>query len=782
MSIKRTITIGGKRGMAEKGPLGGKELFFRRKPNPAGKCLVVVESPAKAKTIQRILGDKYKVMASMGHVRDLPRNVLGVNVNDHFRASYIPAEGRERVILELQKEANKSCNVLLATDPDREGEAISWHLSKLLDVNPKENVRITFHEITRPAILEAVKHPRPIDESKADAQQARRVMDRLVGYKLSPWLWKYVYRGLSAGRVQSVVVRLICDREKEIEAFVPEEYWTIDAKYKDAAKETFKARLTQFRGKEIRITDEDEAERAVNDIDGKDAIVTSVVTQKKQRRAKPPFTTSTMQQEAVNKLSFASKKTMMLAQQLYEGVEIPGHGHVGLISYMRTDSTRISAEMVKVVLPYIVEKYGPEYVPEKPNVYAASKDAQDAHEAIRPTNLNFEPHTLEGIITRDQLRLYTLIWNRFMASQMAAQRTENTAMTLECDDYQLRATGMRVLFDGFTVIQSPKERAKENEKENILPVLRKGDVVHNIGVNPEQHFTTPPPRYTEAGLIKALEEKGIGRPSTYAPILDTIQTRKYVKKENKQFYPTETGFTVCDLLKKYFENIVDVDFTADMESKLDKIADGNDTYAGVLDSFYSSFAKELADADKEAGEEKEKNKQVTDVICEKCGAHMVVRMSRYGKFLACPNYPRCRNTKPYGDDRPQAEVSDTPCPKCGKLMVYRQGPYGRYLYCRDCKETKSIMRDTGVKCPKCGKGTFLERRSKRGRVFYGCSNYPECDMALWNEPTDKICPLCGSVMVKRTAKNGTETVFCSNPECKNAPKKAKRPQTKKKEE
>ena len=781
MSIKRTITIGGKKGMAEKGALGGKEIFFKRKPNPSGKCLVVVESPAKAKTIQRILGDGYKVMASMGHVRDLPKSVLGVDVNENFRPSYIPAEGREHVILELQKEANKSSRVLLATDPDREGEAISWHLSKLLDVNPKDNVRIAFHEITKPAILEAVKHPAPIDESKADAQQARRVMDRLVGYKLSPWLWKYVYRGLSAGRVQSVVVRLICDREKEIEAFVPEEYWTIDGKYKDAAKETFKARLTHIAGKEAKITNARAAEYATNGINGKDALVTSVTTQKKQRRAKPPFTTSTMQQEAVNKLSFASKKTMMLAQQLYEGVEIPGHGHIGLITYMRTDSTRISEEMVKLVLPYIAENYGPEYVPEKPNVYAAAKDAQDAHEAIRPTNLKYDPKTLEGLITRDQLRLYTLIWNRFIASQMAAQRTENTAATLQCGDYTLRATGMRVLFDGFTVVQTAKERAKEDEKENILPKLEKGDIVHNMSVDPEQHFTAPPPRYTEASLIKALEEKGIGRPSTYAPILDTIQTRRYVKKENKQFVPTETGFIVCDLLKKYFENIVDVDFTADMETKLDKIADGKDTYVGVLHSFYDSFSQELKAADKEAGEAKEKNKEVTDVICEKCGAHMVVRMSRYGKFLACPNYPRCRNTKPYGNELPEPEMSDTPCPKCGKPMMYRQGPYGRYLYCRDCRETKSIMRDTGVTCPKCGKGTFLERHSKRGRIFYGCSNYPNCDMALWNEPTDKKCPVCGSVMVKRVSKSGTETVFCSNAECPNAPKKTGRKKSTKEE-
>ncbi len=770
MSIKRTIEMSRPPRRVQKAE--SSKISFKRTPNPAGKCLVVVESPAKAKTIQKILGAGYEVRASMGHVRDLPQRTLGVDVNDHFLPNYVPSVGREKLIGDLQKEANRASRVLLATDPDREGEAISWHLSQLLDVDPKDNVRIAFHEITKPAILEAVKHPVPIDEHKADAQQARRVLDRLVGYKLSPWLWKYVFRGLSAGRVQSVVVRLICEREKEIQAFNAEEYWTVDAMYEGEAKMSFKARLAQIAGAEAKIGNAKEAEAAKKGLAGKTATVLSVTKQKKARKPKPPFTTSTMQQEAVNKLSFGSKRTMMLAQQLYEGVELGDFGHVGLITYMRTDSTRISDEMIKQVCPYIADTYGEEYLPEKPNVYAAAKDAQDAHEAIRPTDLRFDPHTLEKWLSRDLLRLYTLIWNRFLASQMVPESTENTTAVLQCGDYTLRANGMRILFDGFTILRTEKERAKEGERENILPKLEKGDVVKNLDVLPEQHFTAPPPRYTEASLIKTLEEKGIGRPSTYAPILDTIQTRRYVTKDGKQFIPTETGMTVSELLEKYFENIVDVGFTADMETKLDKIEEGKDSYENVMQDFYGEFSKELSAADKQAAKEKKENVEVSDVICEKCGAHMVVKMSRYGKFLACPNYPTCSNTKPLGDSH--FEVSDTPCPICGKMMTIQSGPYGRYLYCRDCKKSQSFFRNTGVICPVCHKGTFLERRSKRGRIFYGCSEYPNCKNALWNEPTNEKCPVCGAIMVKKTSKTGQETLYCSNPDCENAPKRRPR--------
>lgn len=766
MPITRTITI------EKKKTRRTRQVAFKRKPNPKGKHLVVVESPAKAKTIERILGPDYKVMASMGHLRDLPKRTMGVDIENGFTPEYVNSTDRANVIKDLQKAANQCCDILLATDPDREGEAISWHLSKLLDVNPEDKVRIAFHEITPPAIREAIKDPEPIDLDRVDAQQARRVLDRLVGYKLSPWLWRQVYRGLSAGRVQSVATRLICEREEEIRAFLPVEYWSIEAMYKTEKNESFKAKLTQIDGKDAELHDGEETDAAVKGIEGKEAEVTAVTKSRKQRKTKPPYTTSTMQQDAVNKLNFSSKKTMMLAQNLYEGVEIPGHGHVGLITYMRTDSTRISDEMIKQVRPYISETYGEDYLPAKPNVFSKSKEAQDAHEAIRPTSLSFPPSALTGILSRDQLRLYTLIWNRFIASQMAPQIQQSTSATLQCGIYILKATGVHVLFDGFTIMQPSKK--KDSEESDFLPPLKKGDIVKNTKVNGEQHFTAPPPRYTEASLIKTLEEKGIGRPSTYAPILDTIQKRRYVTKENKQFVPTEVGFKVTELLKKYFEGIINVDFTANLENWLDKIAEGKATYKKVMTDFYKVFEAELASANVEAEKDKKENQEVSDVICEKCGAKMIVKMGRYGKYLACPNYPNCKNIKPYSLAEGPEEVSDMKCDACGTLMVYRTGPYGRYLKCPSCGANKAIVIDTGIVCPKCHEGHMVQRRSHRGRIFYGCSCYPKCDMALWNEPINQFCETCGAIMTKKTYKTGKEVISCSNPDCPTHPKRKTR--------
>lgn len=766
MPITRTITIEKKKGRRT------RQVAFKRKPNPKGKHLVVVESPAKAKTIERILGPDYKVMASMGHLRDLPKRTMGVDIENGFTPEYVNSTDRANVIKDLQKAANQCCDILLATDPDREGEAISWHLSKLLDVNPEDKVRIAFHEITPPAIREAIQDPEPIDLDRVDAQQARRVLDRLVGYKLSPWLWRQVYRGLSAGRVQSVATRLICEREEEIRAFVPVEYWTIEALYKTEKNEPFKAKLTQIDGKDAELHNGEETDAAVKGIEGKEAEVTAVTKSRKQRKTKPPYTTSTMQQDAVNKLNFSSKKTMMLAQNLYEGVEIPGHGHVGLITYMRTDSTRISDEMIKQVRPYISETYGEDYLPSKPNVFSKSKEAQDAHEAIRPTSLSFPPSALSGILSRDQLRLYTLIWNRFIASQMAPQIQQSTSATLQCGIYTLKATGVHVLFDGFTIMQPSKK--KDSEESDFLPPLKKGDIVKNTKVNGEQHFTAPPPRYTEASLIKTLEEKGIGRPSTYAPILDTIQKRRYVTKENKQFVPTEVGFKVTELLKKYFEGIINVDFTANLENWLDKIAEGKATYKKVMTDFYKVFAAELESANVEAEKDKKENQEVSDVTCEKCGAKMIVKMGRYGKYLACPNYPNCKNIKPYSLAEGPEEVSDVKCDACGTLMVYRTGPYGRYLKCPSCGANKAIVIDTGIVCPKCHEGHMVQRRSHRGRIFYGCSRYPKCDMALWNEPINQFCETCGAIMTKKTYKTGKEVISCSNPDCPTHPKRKTR--------
>lgn len=766
VAITKTITIGTNKSKVRR----IREPIFKRKVNPKGKCLVVVESPAKAKTIERILGTEYKVMASMGHLRDLPQKTLGVEIDNGFKPEYVNSADRADVIKNLQKEANKSSRVLLATDPDREGEAISWHLSKLLDVNPHDKVRIAFHEITPPAIKAAVTEPNSIDLNRVNAQQARRVLDRLVGYKLSPWLWKLVYRGLSAGRVQSVATRLICEREEEIQAFKPVEYWTIEGLFETEKKEKFTAKLSLIDQKEAVIHNQEESDNIISDLLHKPANIISVTKTKKQRKAKPPYTTSTLQQDAVNRLGYGAKKVMMIAQMLYEGIEIPRHGHVGIITYMRTDSTRISEEMIKQVRPYIQSVYGEEYLPSKPNIYAKGKDSQDAHEAIRPTSLEFPPDALTSVLTRDQLRLYTLIWNRFIASQMTPQITQATNAVLESGKYTLRAVGSTVLFNGFTIMQPSREKKSENESVT-LPELHKNDVVKNKKAMGEQHFTAPPPRYTEASLIKTLEEKGIGRPSTYAPILDTIQNRHYVEKEKKQFIPTEIGFKVTNLLKEYFEGIINVGFTAELETWLDKIADGKASYSNVMQGFWDVFEKELNHANAEAMKAKKENTEVSDVICEKCGANLIVKIGKYGKYLACPNYPTCKNIKSYQTETGEEEKSEILCEKCKTFMVYRQGPYGRYLKCPECGENKAIVMDTGITCPTCQKGSLIRRRSKRGRYFYGCNRYPECHMALWDEPVNQFCSTCGSIMVKRTYKSQDEKVFCSNMECPTRPKR-----------
>lgn len=766
VAITKTITIGTNKSKVRR----IREPIFKRKVNPKGKCLVVVESPAKAKTIERILGTEYKVMASMGHLRDLPQKTLGVEIDNGFKPEYVNSADRADVIKNLQKEANKSSRVLLATDPDREGEAISWHLSKLLDVNPHDKVRIAFHEITPPAIKAAVTEPNSIDLNRVNAQQARRVLDRLVGYKLSPWLWKLVYRGLSAGRVQSVATRLICEREEEIQAFKPVEYWTIEGLFETEKKEKFTAKLSLIDQKEAVIHNQEESDNIISDLLHKPANIISVTKTKKQRKAKPPYTTSTLQQDAVNRLGYGAKKVMMIAQMLYEGIEIPRHGHVGIITYMRTDSTRISEEMIKQVRPYIQSVYGEEYLPSKPNIYAKGKDSQDAHEAIRPTSLEFPPDALASVLTRDQLRLYTLIWNRFIASQMTPQITQATNAVLESGKYTLRAVGSTVIFNGFTIMQPSREKKSENESVT-LPELHKNDVVKNKKAMGEQHFTAPPPRYTEASLIKTLEEKGIGRPSTYAPILDTIQNRHYVEKEKKQFIPTEIGFKVTNLLKEYFEGIINVGFTAELETWLDKIADGKASYSNVMQGFWDVFEKELNHANAEAMKAKKENTEVSDVICEKCGANLIVKIGKYGKYLACPNYPTCKNIKSYQTETGEEEKSEILCEKCKTFMVYRQGPYGRYLKCPECGENKAIVIDTGITCPTCQKGSLIRRRSKRGRYFYGCNRYPECHMALWDEPVNQFCSTCGSIMVKRTYKSQGEKVFCSNMECPTRPKR-----------
>ena len=700
----------------------------RRTFNPEGKTLIIVESPAKSKTIEKFLGSDYVVKASMGHLRDLPKMQMGVSISNGFLPRYLNVPGRKSVIEDLRKEADAAKAVYLATDPDREGEAISWHLAHILNMDGSSPCRVTFNEITKSAIQEAVEHPRAIDMHMVDAQQARRVLDRIVGYKLSPLLWKKICKGLSAGRVQSVAVRIICEREREIQAFVPEEYWTIEGEYKTDNKEKFPVTVTHRNGEKLEISNEEEADSVVSDIAKQEGIVNSVETRQRSRKAPAPFTTSTMQQDGVRKLNMNAKRVMTAAQHLYEGKEIGGYGHVGLITYMRTDSTRISKEMQDKAKDYILKTYGPEFYPSKPNVFGAKSNAQDAHEAIRPTMLELPPKMVAPYLSGDELKLYTLIWNRFLASQMAPQKTQTITMTFTIGEYTLKSVGSHVLFTGFTEVY---EEANKDEQDvsATLPHFEEGQRIMPVYMEGIQHFTQPPSRYSEAGLIKILEEQGIGRPSTYAATIDTILKRNYVERKDKQFVPTDLGFAVVEFLTTHFGKFINTKFTASMEEELDHIAQGTNFYEAVIHAFYEQFEEELYAA--ESAEKIQIEAEKSGVLCEKCGHEMVYKLGPYGKYLACSNYPNCRNIK-------------------------------------------SITVSTGVTCPKCKSHEILERKSKRGRLFYGCEGYPECDFTMWDKPIDKTCPVCGSLMAEKVYKNGNRKEFCSNPDCETRPKRKTR--------
>ena len=655
----------------------------------------------------------------MGHLRDLPKSQFGIDVENGFAPKYINVRGKGDLIRTLKKEAKDADKIYLASDPDREGEAIAWHLAFILGVNPADDCRIVFHEITKPAIAEAVQHPRPIRMEQVDAQQARRMLDRIVGYKLSPLLWRKVRKGLSAGRVQSVTVRLICDREREIEAFHSEEYWTVEAKLKKG-KGSFLAEVTHAHGKKLSLHSDAETRKLTNDLVRQDFVVKDVKQSERRKKAAPPFTTSSLQQDAARKLGFTSGRTMMIAQQLYEGVVLGRHGATGLITYMRTDSTRISNLAVDEARSYLSTEYGKEYIPIRPNSYTMGKKAQDAHEAIRPTSILRTPADLEPYLNRDQLRLYTLIWQRFAASQMSAAVYDTIAAKIAAGNYQLRAHGSKLKFKGYTAVYVGAETSKK-EKDTLLPELAVGDALVLSELKPEQHFTEPPPRYNDASIVKTLEEMGIGRPSTYAPIIETIQKRGYVERREKQFRPTELGFIVTDMLEEYFKDIVDVKFTANLEGELDEVADGELSKNDLLQSFYGPFEETLKKAEEVIGTV-EIPDEVTDIPCDKCGRMMVVKQGRFGKFLACPGFPDCRNAKP-------------------------------------------LLRDTGVSCPKCG-GKIVERKSRRGRAFFGCDNYPACDYTTWDEPQQETCRTCGSFMQKHRYRTGRSILYCSNENCK----------------
>jgi DNA topoisomerase-1 len=680
----------------------------------AKKNLVIVESPAKAKTLKKFLGSNYKIEASVGHVRDLPKSELGIDIDNDFEPKYITIRGKGELLAKLRKEVKTADKVYLATDPDREGEAISWHLMYALKLDEKKASRITFNEITKNAVKKSIKEARSIDMGLVDAQQTRRAVDRIVGYKISPLLWKKVKKGLSAGRVQSVALSLICDREEEIENFIPTEYWTIDAVLKNAKGKPIKVKLHSKGKNKVELSSEEDVKAVLDGIEGKDFTVSSVKKGSRAKNPVPPFTTSTMQQEASKLLGYGSQKTMRIAQQLYEGVDIKGEGTVGLVSYIRTDSVRIADEAYEEVKDLIVNNFGDEYIRERKQ-YATDKRAQDAHEAIRPTSAKRLPDAIKDSLTREQYKLYKLIWERFVASQMPAAKYTTVSANIEAGEYTFRAAGSVLAFDGYLAVYKKNE---DKEEEYSMPEVSEGEVLTRDSVTPAQHFTQPPARYTESMLIKTLEEIGVGRPSTYAPTITVIQARNYVTKEDKMFYTTELGEVVNSIITKNFGEIINTEFTADMESALDRVESGEVEWKQVLRDFYPLLKTLLERAENNVENVKIED-EVTDVICEECGRNMVIKYGRFGKFLACPGFPECRNTKP-------------------------------------------LFEDAGVKCPKCGGKVYI-KKTKKGRKYYGCENNPECDLMLWNKPTGELCPECGSILVEKGTK--TKHVACTNSEC-----------------
>ena len=683
-----------------------------KSPSSKGnKTLVIVESPSKAKTIGKYLGSRYNVIASVGHVRDLPKSKLGIDIDDNFEPQYISIRGKGDLIKSLKKEASKASKVYLATDPDREGEAISWHLAFLLDLDPEEACRIEFNEITKDTIKEAIKHPRKINMGLVDAQQARRVLDRLVGYQISPLLWRKVRKGLSAGRVQSAALKIICDREREIEKFEPKEFWNIIAEFKKGKK--FQAKLAEANGKKILVENKAQNDNIIKELNSGEFIVSDVKEKIRMQKPYPPFTTSSLQQDAGNKLNFNAKKTMMIAQQLYEGVDVKGRGTTGLITYLRTDSVRVSDAAKQAAKELIVSKFGAEYSAN--NVFSnKKKDIQDAHEAIRPAIIELEPELIKDSLTADQFKLYKLIWNRFMASQMSQSKSNSMQVNIANGIYGFKANGSELLFDGFRRLYN----TADDEGAKLLPSLEKDEKLKAESLKGEQSFTQPPARYTEASLVKELEDKDIGRPSTYAPIVSTLTERKYVGREKKALKPTELGFLVNDLMEEYFKDIVDAGFTANMENRLDDVEVGSQKWKDLISEFYGPFKKELDVADS-AIEKIVVEDVPTGELCELCGKPMVIKAGRFGDFIACSGYPECKNTKP-------------------------------------------IIKTIGVKCPNCGKD-IVARKSKRGRLFYGCSGYPDCKTVFWNTPTDKSCPECNSILLEKKTKN--KNFVCSNEKC-----------------
>jgi DNA topoisomerase I len=754
------------------------------------KNLVIVESPAKAKTIGKYLGRDYQVKASVGHIMDLPKNKLGVDVHNGFAAEYHVIQGKAKVVEELRKAAKDKEYIYLASDPDREGEAIAWHIAEKIDKRGKKIRRLLLNEITKKAVQEAVKRPAELNRDLYESQIARRVLDRLVGYQISPLLWKKVRRGLSAGRVQSVAVRVITEREREIQAFVPEEYWSIIANLEGKIPPAFEARLAKVGDKRLdnktfRITNEAEAKEILAHLEGADWTVAKVEKRDRRRNPAPPFITSRLQQEASRKLGYSPARTMGIAQRLYMGVDLGDEGSVGLITYMRTDSPRISPEMTAAARAYINDTYGDSYVPERPNVYRSAKTAQEAHEAIRPTSLDYAPERVVPYLSREELNLYTLIWNRFFASQMAPALFEQTSVDITANDCTFRATGQVLRFDGFLRVymegKDDKTSDEDDDNETQLPPLSDGDVLRLLQLTPNQHFTQPPPRFTQATLIKELEEKGIGRPSTYASIMETILTKEYVQEdEQRRLRPTQLGMLITDLLVGSFPDILNVEFTAGMEAVLDHIEDGQEDWHRAIERFYLPFSAALERAEKEMRDVKGSG-EPTDIPCTECtDGKMTIRWGRNGEFLACSNYPQCKSTRNFTRDErgqiiPQEKeqiLTDETCEKCGKPMQVRFSRYGKFLGCSGYPECTNIrkpgkpVKSLGVQCPECHEGDLLQKWSRRGKVFYSCSRYPKCTFALWDRPVPEPCPRCHApFVVEKTTKQAGTTRRCIRKEC-----------------
>ncbi|ACL02886.1 DNA topoisomerase I [Desulfatibacillum aliphaticivorans] len=748
------------------------------------KPLVIVESPTKVRTVKKYLGNDYNVAATVGHVRDLPQKNIGIDIDNNFEPQYEVIPGKQKVISNLKKLAKDASEIYLAPDPDREGEAIAWHTAQLLQGKNRRFHRVLFHELTKNAILNSMQNPLELDKSKFEAQQIRRILDRLVGYQVSPLLWKKVQRGLSAGRVQTVAVRMICEREREIQAFDPEEYWSITAHLQKDEPPVFPAKLLKIGDKKAKVSNEEEANAVLKELEGETYVVDRVIKKTVKRNPLPPFTTSKLQQDSIHKLRFSAKKTMLLAQQLYEGIDLGPGEPVGLITYMRTDSTRVSNEAALEALDYIGKVYGPEYRPDKPRFFQNKKKVQDAHEAIRPTNVLRTPNQVSDVLSKDQLALYTLIWQRFVASQMNPALFDQTSVSVKAGRYLFHATGSTLKFKGYLMVYDAGDGDKDDNKI-MLPVLEEKMILQCNKLEPKQHFTQPPPRFSEASLVKELEENGIGRPSTYAAILSTIRDKGYVDLVKRYFRPSELGFIVNDLLVSSFGDIFEVPFTAQMEDNLDKVETSQANSLEILNAFYNSFKQDLENA----GDKMVSVKGVgvpTGIKCPQCEKELHIKIGKNGPFLACSGYPECRFTRNYDrDDKggivmetpPETEETDEVCDKCGKPMLVKSGPYGTFLGCSgypDCKNTKTMNggaqqnQATGIKCPVEGcDGEIHERRSKRGKVFYGCSKYPKCDFATWDKPVDKPCPVCQSpYLVEKSTKKSGVYLKCPTRGCK----------------